>query len=102
MIINYISLFLRITSLLLIILKVIPAQINEFNIEDNGLRTLKFYLLMLGITFFLLTIFPITYDICHIAGYCTGIDLLETKTIANSMNTFTGSIMLYLIYLKKY
>jgi len=101
--VSFIAVVLRLMSLFMLLAIIIPAQKRDFDIETNGLKTLKLYLLGLGFVFLLLNIFPLIQHLCSLTLVCdspTG--FMEVTAIANAMNTLVGTFMLYLIYTKKY
>lgn len=94
------ALSLRLLALAIIVLGVLPTQIEELRIEKNGLRKLKLYLFL----------FTISLCILNIAAITLLLDLtLDSKTllsniviILNGVGYFVGSFLLYRIYHRKF
>ena len=102
-IISIVAVVIRLVSLALLLMIVLPAQKKDFDVEHNGLKTLKLYLLGLGMVFLFLNIFPLIQHICSLSTICgSPTDFMGITAIANAMNTLVGTFMLYLIYTKKY
>lgn len=102
MILSVISIIIRLVSLYLIFFKVLPIQKREFNVENNGLKGLKMYLIGLSVAFILLGIFPFIYHVCSVFEVCDSSAMFDLVVVSNAMNVLVGSVMLYLIYTKRY
>jgi hypothetical protein len=90
------SLVLRVLSMLLLGLMVLPKQYREAKV-DNGLKTYRQTLLVLGVILFSSIVIPFFISINNVFGNPMRM-LTDQVAVINAMNDFLIALTLYLIY----
>lgn len=95
---SLLSVVFRIVAILPLAFYVLPRQVQEYKIEGNGLKKLKFYLSILTTASLAMSTVPIITHVLRIGGQVQDPLIINSLSVFNSIHLVVISLTWVLIY----